>query len=144
MATARKFENLEVWQRARCLAAKLYLLSSSGTFAKDFGLRGQIQRAAVSIVSNIAEGFDRRSNSQFIQFLEIAAGSASEVRAQLYVALDVGYIGKEQFKEVFKDVSEISGMLTNFIRYLKTVPSRLKPSNSPTLKPSNFQTFKLK
>ena len=143
MATARKFEDLQVWQRARCLAAKLYLLSNKGSFAKDFGLRGQIQRAAVSIVSNIAEGFDRRSNSQFSQFLEIAAGSASEVRAQLYVALDVGYISKEQFDEMFADVSEISGMLTNLMRYLKTTPNRLKPSNSQTFKPSNFQTFKL-
>ena len=133
MATIKRFEDLQVWQRARCLAVKLYRISNEGPFAKDFGLRGQIQRAAVSIVSNIAEGFDRRSNNQFAQFLEIAAGSASEVRAQLYIALDVGYVGKTQFDELFADVSEISGMLTNFMRYLKTAPNKLshpKPSNS--------------
>ena len=130
MATVKRFEDLLVWQRARCLAAKLYRLSGAGVFAKDFGLRGQIQRAAVSIVSNVAEGFDRRSNSQFAQFLEIAAGSASEVRAQLYVALDVGYISKEQFDEVFSDVSEISGMLTNLMRYLKKTPNKLSNSQS--------------
>ena len=130
MATVKRFEDLLVWQRARCLAAKLYRLSGAGVFAKDFGLRGQIQRAAVSIVSNDAEGFDRRSNSQFAQFLEIAAGSASEVRAQLYVALDVGYISKEQFDEVFSDVSEISGMLTNLMRYLKKTPNKLSNSQS--------------
>ena len=134
MATVKRFEDLLVWQRARCPAAKLYRLSGAGVFAKDFGLRGQIQRAAVSIVSNVAEGFDRRSNSQFAQFLEIAAGSASEVRAQLYVALDVGYINKEQFDEVFSDVSEISCMLTNLMRYLRKTPNKL----------SNFQTFKRK
>ncbi len=133
MATIKRFEDLQVWQRARCLAVKLYRISNEGPFAKDFGLRGQIQRAAVSIVSNIAEGFDRRSNNQFAQFLEIAAGSASEVRAQLYIALDVGYVGKTKFDELFADVSEISGMLTNFMRYLKTAPNKLshpKPSNS--------------
>ena len=130
MATVKRFEDLLVWQRASCLAAKLYRLSGAGVFAKDFGLRGQIQRAAVSIVSNVAEGFDRRSNSQFAQFLEIAAGSASEVRAQLYVALDVGYISKEQFDEVFSDVSEISGMLTNLMRYLKKTPNKLSNSQS--------------
>ena len=149
MATIKRFEDLQVWQRARCLAVKLYRISNEGPFAKDFGLRGQIQRAAVSIVSNIAEGFDRRSNSQFAQFLEIAAGSASEVRAQLYIALDVGYVGRTQFDELFADVSEISGMLTNFMRYLKTTPNKLshpktlKPSRSQITKPSNSQTLTL-
>ena len=86
---------------------------------------------------------------QFAQFLEIAAGSASEVRAQLYIALDVGYVGRTQFDELFADVSEISGMLTNFMRYLKTTPNKLshpktlKPSRSQITKPSNSQTLTL-
>ena len=83
MGRVDRFEDLEVWQLARRLTVKIYSLSGSGNFAKDHGLKGQIQRAAVSVVSNIAEGFDRRTNLQFLHFLEIAAGSASEVRAQL-------------------------------------------------------------
>ena len=88
MAKVEHFEDLEVWKLARKLTGTIYSLSRSGCFAKDFGFRDQICRAAVSIVSNIAEGFERRSNSQFLQFLAIANGSAGEVRAQLYIALD--------------------------------------------------------
>ena len=142
MAKVERFEDLQVWQRARCLAVMIYGLSNKGMFAKDFGLRGQIQRAVVSIVSNIAEGFDRRSNNQFSQFLEIAVGSASEVRAQLYVALDLGYISQRQFDEAFSAVVEIGRMLTSFIKYLRTTPNRLysgnKLSNHQTIKPSNY------
>ncbi len=98
MATVNHFEDLEVWQRARPLTAKIYTLARQGEFAKDFGFRDQICRAAVSIVSNIAEGFERRSNRQFQQFLDIANGSAGELRAQLYVALDLGYVTPAQFK----------------------------------------------
>ena len=112
-----------------------YGLSNKGMFAKDCGLRGQIQRAVVSIVSNIAEGFDRRSNNQFSQFLEIAVGSASEVRAQLYVALDLGYISQRQFDEAFSAVVEIGRMLTSFIKYLRTTPNRLCSGKSPTSQP---------
>ena len=97
MATVDNFEDLEVWQNARALTARIYKLTRNGEFSKDFGLRDQIRRAAISIVSNIAEGFGRKSNSQFIPFLEIASGSTSEVEAQLYVALDLEYITKEQF-----------------------------------------------
>ena len=86
---------------------------------KDYGFCNQIRRAAVSIVSNIAEGFERRSNSQFIQFLDIANGSAGEVRAQLYVALDLGYITREQFQAVFKDITSIGKMLTSLTRHLR-------------------------
>ena len=88
MAKVERFEDLEVWKRAKHLTCELYALARKGAFAKDFGFRDQICRAAVSIVSNIAEGFERRSNSQFMYFLDIANGSAGEVRAQLYIALD--------------------------------------------------------
>ena len=83
MPTIYKFEDMEVWQNARSLTKKIYICSSNGKFSKDFGLRDQIRRASVSIMSNIAEGFERGSNKEFIQFLFIAKGSAGEVRSQL-------------------------------------------------------------
>ena len=119
MARIQDFEDLEVWKLARKLTVQVYALSRNGAFAKDYGFCNQIRRAAVSIVSNIAEGFERRSNSQFIQFLDIANGSAGEVRAQLYVALDLGYITQEQFQAVFKDITSIGKMLTSLTRHLR-------------------------
>ena len=129
MAKVEHFEDLEVWKLARRLTGKIYSLSRTGSFAKDFGFRDQICRAAVSIVSNIAEGFERRSNSQFMQFLCIANGSAGEVRAQLYVALDLGYVSQAQFQEVFDDVICVGKMLTSLTRHLRTYR---KPPNHPT------------
>ncbi len=124
MATVEHFEELEVWQRARALVGKIYRLAKQGEFAKDFGFRNQICRAAVSIVSNIAEGFERRSGNQFQQFLDIANGSSGEVRAQLYIALDLGYITRDQFQDAYQDIVSIGKMLTSLIRYLRTQPSR--------------------
>jgi len=119
MARIQEFEDLEVWKLARKLTVQVYALSRNGAFAKDYGFCNQIRRAAVSIVSNIAEGFERRSNSQFIQFLDIANGSAGEVRAQLYVALDLGYITQEQFQAAFNDITSIGKMLTSLTRRLR-------------------------
>ena len=87
-----RFEDLIAWQKARQLTAEIYRVSAQDDFAKDFGLKDQIRRAAVSVMSNIAEGFDRALRSEFHQFLVIAKASCAEVRSQLYVALDVGYI----------------------------------------------------
>ena len=120
MARVEHFEDLEVWKLARSLTGKIYSFSRVGAFAKDFGFRDQICRAAVSIVSNIAEGFERRSNSQFVQFLAIANGSAGEIRAQLYIALDLGYIVQEQFTDAFDDIVRIGKMLTSLTRHLRT------------------------
>ena len=106
MARIQEFEDLEVWKLARKLTVQVYALSRNGAFAKDYGFCNQIRRAVVSIVFNIAEGFERRSNSQFIQFLDIANGSAGEVRAQLYVALDLGHITQEQFQAAFNDITD--------------------------------------
>ena len=119
MARIQDFEDLEVWKLARKLTVQVYALSRNGAFVKDYGFCNQIRRAAVSIVSNIAEGFERRSNSQFIQFLDIANGSAGEVRAQLYVALDLGYITQEQFQAAFNDITSIGKMLTSLTRRLR-------------------------
>src|SRR5918911_616020 len=95
-----RFEDLLAWRRARALTAAIYRMTSDGSFAKDYGLRDQIRRAAVSIMSNIAEGFERGRPSEFHQFLSVAKGSCAELRSQLYVALDAGYINEERFKKL--------------------------------------------
>jgi four helix bundle protein len=92
MATVERFEDLQVWQRAKALANLIYDFSSSGEFARDFGLRDQMRRAAISVMSNIAEGFESRTQVMFIEYLGRAKASAGELRAQLYLALDQKYI----------------------------------------------------
>ena len=138
MAKVDRFEDLDAWKLARVLTGKVYRLSRDGGFARDFGFRDQICRASVSIVSNIAEGFERNSNRAFQQFLSIAKGSAGEVRAQLYVALDLGYIEQEQFDDMMQSVSRISKMLAKLISYIANSgdSGNLQPYN---LQPSNFQ-----
>ena len=130
MATIAKFEDIDAWKLARALAAKIYSFARTGDFSRDFGFRDQICRAAVSIVSNIAEGFERNSRKSFLQFLSIAKGSAGEVRAQLYVALDLGYISEAQFNETVSDIERISKMLSRLMEYLENnlQPSNLQPS----------------
>lgn len=113
------FEDLEIWKEARNLSKEIYGLTRLSDFAKDYGLADQIRRASVSIMSNIAEGFERGGNQEFIQFLYIAKGSCGEVRAQLYVALDQGYLSKEKFNELFKSFKRLSVMLGNLIAHLK-------------------------
>ena len=97
MGLAKRFEELDVWQTARELTRRVYEISNKGEFARDFGLRDQMRRAAVSVMSNIAEGFESGTRPLFINYLGHAKGSAGEVRAQLYVSLDVGYISAEEF-----------------------------------------------
>lgn len=106
-----RFEDLFAWQKARELTRQIYLLSRQGHFSKDFGLRDQIQRASVSIMSNLAEGFERGSKSEFHQFIVIAKASCAEVRSQLYVAMDVGYITKEEFNYVGNLAIEVSRII---------------------------------
>ena len=113
-----KFEDLKVWRDARAFVAEVYKVSSDGAFARDFGLRDQVRRAAVSIMSNIAEGFERASRKEFIRFLDIAKASAAEVRSQLYVAADLDYISSDVFKALQNDVTALSKQLSGFIKYL--------------------------
>ena len=131
MAKIEKFEDIDAWKLARALTAKVYTFAMEGNFARDYGFRDQICRATVSIVSNIAEGFERNSGKSFLQFLAIAKGSAGEVRAQLYIAYDLGYVSREQFDEAIKDVSRISKMLSRLMAYLEESlqPSNLQPLN---------------
>jgi len=113
------FEDLEVWILSRELTNKIYNVSSDGRFAKDFGLRDQIRRATVSIMSNIAEGYERGGNKEFIQFLSIAKASCGEVRSQLYVAMDQNYVGKKGCEQLIDEFKKLPIMINNFIEYLK-------------------------
>lgn len=123
MTTAKRFEDLEVWQRAKELTNLTYRYSAEGTFARDFGLRDQLRRASVSIMSNIAEGFESQTQSIFIQYLGRAKGSAGEVRAQLYIAHEQGYLTTVEF-EALKALAEIcSKQLAKFIQYLESQPN---------------------
>lgn len=106
-----RFEDLLVWRKSRELANMVYEFSKCGPFVRDFGLRDQMRRAAVSVMSNIAEGYERRSDAEFRQFLKVAKGSCGEVRCQLYVARDQGYLDKAAFDRAFTCASEISRML---------------------------------
>ena len=114
-----RFEDLEIWQEARALTNRIYDLSGYPAFAKDYGLRDQIRRAAVSILSNIAEGYERDSDAEFGRFLLIAKGSAGEVRAQLYVALDRDYIDESAFTAAKSQTESVCRRIANFIAYLK-------------------------
>lgn len=106
-----KFEDLIAWQKARQLTCHIYTATRNDRFAKDFGLAGQIQRAAVSIMSNIAEGFERSNPSEFHHFLVIAKASCAEVRSQLYVALDTGYLSQSEFAELLDQSQEVSRVI---------------------------------
>ncbi|MGH9915830.1 MAG: four helix bundle protein [Pyrinomonadaceae bacterium] len=106
-----RFEDLIAWQKARLLTRKIYVVTEQGQFAKDFGLRDQIRRAAVSIMSNLAEGFERGRSTEFHQFLSIAKGSCAELRAQLYVALDAGHINEDKFNELMIDGMEVGRII---------------------------------
>jgi four helix bundle protein len=99
LAEISRFEDLEAWKLGRELARKSYRLTKTGLFAKDYGFADQIRRAAISVMNNIAEGFDRGTNKDFVKFLFIARGSAAEVRSMLYVALDQGYLSEEELEE---------------------------------------------
>lgn len=125
MPTIQKFEDLLCWQKARKLTQSIYREFKDSKFKDlnmpiDYGFKDQIQRASVSVISNIAEGFERGTKQEFLNYLFIAKGSAGEVRAQLYVALDAGYLSEEKFKDLKFKVEECSKLISNFIKSLKS------------------------
>jgi four helix bundle protein len=124
MAGIRRFEEIEAWQLARRLTQAVYGYSKRGSFARDFGLKDQIRRASVSVMSNIAEGFEREGAAEFSQFLAIAKGSAAEVRSQLYVALDQGHLTKTEFEELFAMAESTRRLIAGFQKYLKSPKMR--------------------
>ena len=120
MATYNSFEDLPVWQEAKKLAVIIYKQTAQDKLKKDFGLRDQIQRAAVSISSNIAEGFERGSKREFIQFLYIAKGSCGELRSQVHIAKSIGYLDMTKFDELYKLLLIINKQINGLIEYLKS------------------------
>jgi len=119
MATWKRFEDIEAWKKARVLSASIHRLTSAGPCAKDFVFIRQIREAALSIMSNIAEGFERDGKKEFMQFLSIAKASAAEVKSHLYAAVDVGYCGEAEFNELYGLATEIGKMLAGLMRYLR-------------------------
>jgi four helix bundle protein len=125
-----KFEDLIAWQKAREPTREVYQISRQGAFARDFGLSGQIQRASVSIMSNVAEGFERGGRSEFHQFLSVAKASCAEVRSLLYVALDIKYIAKNEFRKVMNKAEEagriVGGLRASVEKQKKAQSGRIR------------------
>ncbi len=115
----KKFEDLECWQEARKLTRKVYEYTKSAIFAKDFRLSGQITGAAISVMNNISEGFDSRSNKEFVKFLTYSRRSCSEVQNCLYIALDQAYIDDETFNSTYAQCTKVRKMIDGLIRYLR-------------------------
>ena len=120
MATIKRFEEIKAWQEARELARLVYSVTRKGSLAKDFGLKDQIQRAAVSVGSNIAEGFARNGNKEFTKFLWIAKGSATEVQSQLYTAKDIGYVSDDDFNSVYSKAESCIILIYRFLKSLRS------------------------
>ena len=118
MARIERFEDIEAWKKARELTRSIYRASSDGSFGRDFALRDQIRRAAISIMSNIAEGFERSGDKEFKNFLSIAKGSTGEVSSQLYIALDAEHISEGDFDRLYATASETGKLIGGFMRYL--------------------------
>jgi len=125
-----QFEDIEAWQLARELTRKVYRLTNKPRFARDYGLKGQIQNAAGSSMHNIAEGFDAETNSEFIRFLRYAKRSCTEVQSELYVALDEEYITREEFKDVYDQARHTRAAIRGFINYLTRYEKEQKTRRS--------------
>lgn len=119
MASIKRVEDIQAWQAARRLVGEIYRASGQGPLGKDFGLRDQIRRAAVSCMSNVAEGFSRKSDKDFAHFLDIARGSAIEVQSLLYVASDVGHIPGDEFNRLHTMAEETIKLIGGFTSYLR-------------------------
>jgi len=127
-----RFEDIEAWKESRKLVKLVYTaINASEKFQKDYRLVNQIQGASVSVMSNIAEGFSRKSNKEFAQFLFISKSSAAEVQSQLYVALDQNYITKETFQQIYDQVEVVSKLNSGFIKYLRSQFNKPKKPNKP-------------
>jgi four helix bundle protein len=119
-----RFEDIEIWQEARKFVNRIYKICNIGAFKKDYTLTNQVQRASISIMAKVAEGYARHTSKEFIQFLFIAKSSAAEIQSHLYIALDLGYISKECFDELYNQLDEIQRQTSGFIKYLRSVDRR--------------------
>lgn len=138
MATIRRFEDILAWQRARELARRLYEATHHGGWSRDFALRDQIRAAAISVMSNIAEGFGRGGDKEFIQFLAIARGSIAEIQAQLYIAQDQGYVTDDNFRGLYVQADEVARLTAGMMSYLQQSPlcgRKFAPRRTPSQTP---------
>jgi four helix bundle protein len=124
MATIKKFEDIQAWQKGRELKQAVYQQTKRGDFARDFALREQIRRAAISVTANIAEGFERDGNREFVQFLSQSKGSTGEVQDHLYTALDEKYISQADFDVLYNQAAEVSRLTASFMNYLRRAEVR--------------------
>ncbi len=119
MATFERFEDIDAWKKARELTREVYAASKDEPFSRDFALRNQIRKATISVMSNIAEGFERGGTREFIQFLSIAKASAGEVQSQLYIALDQGYLSEDACRRVMSLAEETGRIIGGLMKYLR-------------------------
>ena len=127
--TITRFEDLDCWQKARKIVNRVYRVCSVSEFRRDYSLIDQMKRAAISIMANIAEGFSRKGNKEFVQFLFIAKSSAAELQSHLYIVLDQGYIGKPEFDELYGEADKIQRQISNLIKYLSSTIKSRYPTN---------------
>lgn len=120
MAAIKKLEDLQIWVKAKAVAVVIYKITANEIFTKDQSLTDQVRRAAISVSSNIAEGYERNGNKEFIQFLSYAKGSCGEIKSQWAIAFELGYVSLAQKEEVISEINEISRMIGGLIDYLKT------------------------
>lgn len=132
MKRIERFEDIVAWQKARLLTQAVYTLTRERAFAKDIGLSSQVQRASVSIMANIAEGFERNRSGEFHQFLSIAKGSCAEVRSHLYVAHDVGYLNNDRFSEILAQAEEVGRIIGGLRVSVATRKAQLMANASPS------------
>jgi len=135
MATFTRFEDIEGWKKARQLTQEVYRLSNEGKMARDFGLRDQMRRAAVSVMANIAEGFGRGGNKEFISFLSVARGSCAEVKSHAYVALDPGLLGEADVSRIQELAAETEALVSGLMKYLAASDARGRKFASPNREP---------
>ncbi len=132
MSTWQTFEDIDSWVKSRDLCREIYAVTKTGNFSRDFDLRSQIRKTAISAMSNIAEGFERSGTKEFIQFLAVAKGSLGEVMSQLYVAFDQNYLTESQFKQLYNLAAETSKLIGGLMKYLKN--SSIKGSKFKNIK----------
>ncbi|MCY7375078.1 MAG: four helix bundle protein [Pyrinomonadaceae bacterium] len=121
MATFKKFEDIQAWQKARRLTKRIYKITKEGDFVKDFDLKSQIRRSGVSIMANIAEGQGRRTDKEFANFLNFSLGSTAETKSHIYVALDLNYIKQDDFNEIYEKLDEIGKMTLALCNHLRNL-----------------------
>lgn len=119
MPTFKRFEDIQAWQKARTVSILIYRLCGTDNFSRDFELRGQIRRSAISIMANIADGQGRRTDKDFANFLNIALGSVAETKSHMYLALDLGYVDQTSFNEIYEKLDEVGRMIFGLIEHLR-------------------------